>query len=221
MGIDHGSTDATVGVDFLRGGIEANKQAHARLPNSPPESPLNSEDAIALEFAQEHAGRLHFVKQWNTWLEWTGQVWCRDQTQLAFDLSRQTCRQHARHASAKDQKRIASASGVAAVAKMAGADRLIASTADAWDQNPNLLNTPDGTVDLSTGKIHPHDSINMITKITAVAPAGDCPRWLKFLDEITGSNQPLVDYLQRAVGYALTGLTVEHALFFLHGTGAN
>ena len=47
------------------------------------------------------------------------------------------------------------------------------------------------------------------------------PTWDKFLDRITGGDVELIAFLQRMAGYALTGLTREHALFFLYGTGAN
>jgi putative DNA primase/helicase len=66
-----------------------------------------------------------------------------------------------------------------------------------------------------------HQPADYITKITAVTPGGDCPRWLQFLNEITAGDQDLVAFLARMVGYALTGDTTEHALFFLWGTGAN
>ena len=52
-------------------------------------------------------------------------------------------------------------------------------------------------------------------------PSGDCPRWLQFLDEITGGNVELQQFLQRIAGYSLTGSTREHALFFAYGTGGN
>ena len=61
-----------------------------------------------------------------------------------------------------------------------------------------------------------------MTKITAVAPDSECltaPTWLAFLDRVTGGDAELVAFLQRMCGYALTGITREHALFFLHGVG--
>ena len=60
-----------------------------------------------------------------------------------------------------------------------------------------------------------------MTKITAVAPGGDCPRWLAFLDRVTGGDADLQAYLQRLAGYALTGSTREHVLPFAHGSGGN
>jgi P4 family phage/plasmid primase-like protien len=62
-----------------------------------------------------------------------------------------------------------------------------------------------------------------MTKITAVARDAACPtsKWDAFLDRITGGDSDLIGFLKRMAGYALTGSTQEHALFFLHGTGAN
>jgi putative DNA primase/helicase len=57
--------------------------------------------------------------------------------------------------------------------------------------------------------------------MTAVAPGGECPLWLKFLDRVTDSDSDLAAFLQRICGYSLTGSTREEALFFLYGTGAN
>jgi putative DNA primase/helicase len=61
----------------------------------------------------------------------------------------------------------------------------------------------------------------LCSKITAVAPTeADCPRWRRFLDEVTGGDRALQAFLARVAGYGLTGSTREHALFFLYGTGA-
>ena len=60
-----------------------------------------------------------------------------------------------------------------------------------------------------------------MTKITAVAPSGECPLWHKFLARITPDDGELQDFLRRVAGYCLTGISREHALFFGYGTGAN
>jgi putative DNA primase/helicase len=87
-----------------------------------------------------------------------------------------------------------------------------------WDTDPWLLNTPGGMVDLRTAAVLPHNPDRYITKITAVTPGGECPRWRQFLGEITGDNVELQEFLQRIAGYSLTGNTQEHALFFFYGT---
>src|SRR5262249_1446093 len=85
------------------------------------------------------------------------------------------------------------------------------------------LNTPSGIVDLRTGEIRKHARLAYMTKITGAAPDASCPTpyWRAFLNRVTGDKQELVEYLQRMAGYTLTGLTSEHALFFIYGLGAN
>jgi putative DNA primase/helicase len=93
--------------------------------------------------------------------------------------------------------------------------------AEQWDADPWLLNTPKGTLDLRTGQIGEHRRSDYITKITAAGPGTECPLWRHFLDRVTGGDVELQSFLQRMIGYSLTGITREHAFFFLYGTGAN
>ncbi len=96
-------------------------------------------------------------------------------------------------------------------------------TSELWDPDHYLLGTPDGTVDLRTGKIKPPRPDDFITKITAVTPAqsADCAAWLRFLREATAEADDLISYLQLFCGYLLTGDTREHALLFVYGPGGN
>jgi putative DNA primase/helicase len=116
---------------------------------------------------------------------------------------------------------LASAKTVSAIERLAKSDRRMAATIDQWDADPWLLNTPDGVIDLRTGTVRAHRADDYMTKITAAGPGGGCPIFLKFLDRITGSDAELIAYLRRVLGYALTGATRDHALFFGYGTGAN
>jgi putative DNA primase/helicase len=183
--------------------------------------PAFSDEALALRFAERHAGDLRFVAAWNRWLIWDGGRWRFDDTLRAFDLARHVCREAAAECNTKAKKAIASAKAVAAVVTLARADRRLAATVDQWDADPWLLNTLDGAIDLRTGGACPHEPREYMTKFTAVGPGGDCPLFLAFLDRITGGDTELVGYLRRVLGYSLTGLTKEHALFFGYGTGAN
>ena len=115
---------------------------------------------------------------------------------------------------------LASAATVAAVERLARADRRHAATTDQWDADAWSLNTPAGIVDLRDGDMRPHDPAEHLTRITAVAPVGDCPTWLAFLPRVTGERRA-AGFIQRMLGYALTGDHAAHALFFLYGTGAN
>jgi putative DNA primase/helicase len=119
------------------------------------------------------------------------------------------------------RKRMLNAKTISAVERMVRSDALHRATVDQWDTEDQLLNTPEGIVDLTTGEIRAHDPHHYCTKIALVAPQGDCPVFLKFLGDVTANNQELIDFIQRVLGYACTGLTKEHALFFFYGTGAN
>ena len=87
-----------------------------------------------------------------------------------------------------------------------------------------LLNTPVGTVDLTTGKIKAHERKDKITRITKASCENldvTCPRWTLFLREILSGDSETIDFMQRAIGYALTGEIRENVLFIMHGDGAN
>ena len=91
------------------------------------------------------------------------------------------------------------------------------------DTHPYLLNCLNGTVDLRTGTIGPHDPEHYITKLVChrYRPEAKCQRWLRFISEVMNGKQDLVNYLQTALGYSLTGCTIEKAVFVLFGDGNN
>ena len=192
-----------------------------RPDNRPPNF---TDEALALRFADLHADDLRYVATWGRWLHWNGTHWRLDDTLQAFDFAREVCREAAAaipHKKAKLAAVIASAKTVAAIERLAKADRRLAATSDQWDSDPWLLNTPGGALDLRSGKVRPHNPSDHCTKSTTVSPEGECPAWLAFLARVTGGDIDLQSFLQRVLGYALTGDTTAHALFFLFGNGAN
>lgn len=181
-----------------------------------------TEDNLALDFTRRYAEDWRYVAQWGQWLVWTGARWQTEQTLCAQHLVREVCR-HAslRAGSVRLAAKLASSSVMGGVERLARADRRHAATTEEWDADPWLLNTPGGVVDLHTGAIRDHRREDRMTKLATATPRGACPTWLRFLDDITAGDAELIVYLQRMVGYCLTGVTTEHALFFLYGTGAN
>jgi putative DNA primase/helicase len=181
-----------------------------------------ADDALALKFTDLYGNDLRYTAAWGRWSVWDGTCWKQDQTYYVFDQARKTCR--AESSSCQNERlasRIASAVTVAAVERLARADRRHAATIDQWDRDLWLLNTPAGVVDLHTGALRPAAREDYMTKCTAVTPGGDCKLWISFLDRITDAQPELQQFMQRMCGYALTGVTREQALFFLYGTGAN
>jgi putative DNA primase/helicase len=186
-------------------------------------TPAFSDDALALRFADRHEGAVRFVAALGQWFRYDGKVWRQDATLHAFDLARRICRDASAECNGKkgEKAALASAKTVSAIERLAKSDRRIAATIDQWDADPWLLNTPDGVVDLRTGRLRANRADDYMTKMTAAGPRGACPLFLAFLARITGGDPEIVAYLKRALGYALTGITREHALFFGYGTGAN
>jgi putative DNA primase/helicase len=175
-------------------------------PSALGNAPNFIEDAIALRFVAKHGGELRYVAKWGKWMRWKGTHWEADETLHVFDLARKVCRQVSAE-KANDPRARVSGQTVAIVERFARADRKLAATIDQWDADPWLLNTPDGVVDLRTGKLRPHKPDDYMTKITVVGPSGDCPLFLRFMNRIMGGDQEMVAYLQRVLGYALTGIT--------------
>ena len=195
-------------------------------PKTPEDArpPAFTDEALALQFADTHVDKLRYVAAWARWLHFDGQRWRFDDTLLVFDLARKICRGAAAECNKpKIAATLASAKTVAAVERLARADRRLAASIDQWDADKWLLNTPGGVVDLRTGRLEPHRPHQYLTKIVAVASDASCPTplWMNFIDRITGGDTQLGAFLARVLGYALTGTTDEHAIFFNYGTGAN
>jgi putative DNA primase/helicase len=204
---------------FAFRGVKSNTQI---IPFDEPRPPTFSDEALALAFAERHAGDLRYVAEWDKWLRWDGRRWCVDKTLHAFERARSICREASCKANdPRVQTAVASAKTVAAAERLARADKRLAANSDQWDANPWLLNTPEGIIDLCTGKRRPARIDDYATKITAVAAGGECPRWQRFIHRVTAGNQELIALLRRVCGYALTGITREQVFFFLYGTGAN
>jgi putative DNA primase/helicase len=218
------ASDANHRSGDAKDGPEDAENTSEQAGPQPPTQALTSEDGLALNFVEEHADRLLYVKAWGLWLRYERGVWKSDQTLAVFDLGRSLCRKVA--AAVKNQKLAAElrkAKTVAAVEHLARSDRRVAATIDQFDTDLWALNTPGGLLDLRTGRLRQHRRQDFTTKVTAATPAdsADCPQWLTFLARIMGGDDTLIQFLQRSAGYSLTGITTEQVLFFLYGNGAN
>lgn len=91
------------------------------------------------------------------------------------------------------------------------------------DKHKMAFNVPNGTLSLKTGQLVPHERKHFITKFSPIEYTNnaDCPMWQKFLDDIFGGDKDLIRYIQKAVGYSMTGDVSEQCVFFLYGTGRN
>jgi putative DNA primase/helicase len=178
--------------------------------------------------------RIRYVHAWGSWLIYDGTRWARDETGEIHRLARATVRSiYAEAAQADDaatRKALAawataseSSSRLAAMVELAKSEPGVAIHHSALDADQWLLNCLNGTLDLRTGKLLPHDRAHLITKRIEVRydATADAPTWQAFLDRIMEGNAELIAFLQRAVGYTLTGSVREQCLFFAYGSGAN
>jgi putative DNA primase/helicase len=198
------------------------------------------EGAVAERFVGEHQDDLRYDAHARCWYRWVGNVWVKDETQLAFHWAHLLAREMSKDTTAS---RAAFCGGVETIARRYPQ---IVVKHDDWDRDPHLVGTPGHTVDLRTGEHYPGRPEQMISNSWAVEPDwGDdwqsrCPRWLSFLAEFTSDpsvdreqldldarqeadqeQADFIDYLQRLAGYCATGEMGEDAFFFFWGKGRN
>jgi putative DNA primase/helicase len=179
-------------------------------------------------------GRLLYVEEAKAWLAWDGRRWVsgtpgglypfvkgmlQKMVQAAFDCDDAD----QKSAMLKELIKFQSFSRQTTVINaMAVLPELIV-TSNQLDVDPMLLNCLSGVIDLTTGKLLPHDPAYRITRIVNCEYdlEADCPRFEKFLATIFQGNAELIGYIQRFIGYALTGKTSEQVLLFCYGKGAN
>ncbi len=88
-----------------------------------------------------------------------------------------------------------------------------------FDNDPWLFNCQNGTLNLRTLVFHPHRASDMLTKVAGVYydPEARCERWEAFIDEIMCGDREKARFLQKSLGYSLTGTTKEECFFILYG----
>ncbi|HEY1656222.1 MAG TPA: phage/plasmid primase, P4 family [Candidatus Tumulicola sp.] len=186
-------------------------------------------------FAADCSEHLRYCTAAGGWHIWDGQRWTRDDNGAVVRLAEARVDRIIDSASSEPdlkerQRRLNLAM---ALRKRRGIENVIALAAcendiavgkpTAFDADPWLLNAANGTIDLRTGQLRPHFSGDLLTKLVPIAfdTVARCDRWEAFLREIFAGNTATIDYLQRAVGYSLTGANLEQVFFVLHGSGAN
>jgi putative DNA primase/helicase len=209
----------------------------------------NTDVGNAARLEKQHGHNLRYCHQRGAWLGWGGKRWEWDESGRAVAVAKQTALAIYDEAAqaAADAAKAQAAGDEAAASKHADRSAALAAWAkasqkreritamlalaqpdlainpDQLDSDPILLNAGNGTIDLSTGELCPHQREDFITKICRAEfhPNAPAPIFHNTLARIFRSHPALIDYIQTAIGYASTGLTVEQVLFFLLGRGAN
>lgn len=181
----------------------------------------------------------HFHKQirhcgeWRTWLFWDGRRWIQELSGEVSFLTKKVApliiSGGIEASDTEDEEELYEFSRKSESAKarrdmleLASHEKSVQVKPRDLDLNRNQLNVLNGTIDLVSGKLLPHRREDYITKLAPVkfSPDSEAPTWLRFLKEIQPDKE-IRQYLQRLIGYSLTGHVSEQVLFYFHGSGAN
>jgi P4 family phage/plasmid primase-like protien len=216
--------------DIGGGDSTANVIAPANGPFAQPYTVLGN----ARRLVAEHGGDLRHVPQWGAWLTWDGTRWVEDYTGEVHRRAKAVVDSFTAMlptmTDSDDRKKLfgwwmrsQSPAVLSGTVQLAATEPGVPVLVDALDADPWVLNTRTGALDLRTATMSASSREALCTKIAPVGhdPAATCPNWLAFLDWAMQGDAELVGFLQRAVGYTLTGNVGEQVLFFLHGMGSN
>jgi putative DNA primase/helicase len=179
-----------------------------------------------------YRNQIRYCHTWKKWLIWNGRRWKPDNRQDIYGLAKDTVRsiysEAARMEEEASRSRLVdhavkseSLYEIKAMIEMAQND--LAISPEDLDKNPMLFNCQNGTLDLSTGKLRRHNQADCLSKMSPVVydAEGQCPNWVRFLERLFNGEDSLINFLQQAIGYTLTGKVTEKALFVFVGDGDN
>ena len=188
----------------------------------------------ALRFRDANAGLIHYNHVDGCWIYWDGVRWASDENgeikrradKMLADMAKDLKEMQddpAYNAYKKHLSRSRSHRGkegfIAEARHLEGVPVLPSE----MDRAGNAFNVRNCLISLKTGKTAEHDKKYMISKLAPVTydENAKCPRWDRFIEEITCGDKSLQLYLQRMIGYCMTAYTKEQCMFFLYGNGSN
>jgi putative DNA primase/helicase len=210
---------------------DAERHARSAMKYEPAEDRFPLTDQGSAEFFHSLFGdEVRYDFRRGRWLLYNGIRWQPDQTMQVRTIMVESQRGRTLAALKQDDKdrvkRCINGENVDKVKKALEAAQAMPSLAtvgDEWDRNPMLLGVENGVVDLQTGELRDGSSKDLITMSTAVSfdPEAKCPLWEATLEDIFKDHPELVPYMQKALGYSLTGDCSEEIFFLATGGGRN
>lgn len=164
---------------------------------------------------------VHYVAERKRFLLYRGGTW-RPDTLGTIRTAGQALG-HQMRPSSPAGKRLLMTSGLDAVVSALKSRPGVAISESCLDLHRDLLAFRNGVVDLRTGRLLPHDRQYLQTRCVDIDydPDALAPAWEQFLADIFPSHADLPEYVQRLIGYGITGHTREHLFAVLYGIGAN
>jgi len=188
----------------------------------------------AERFVSMFKDQVKYCTIYKKWFIWNGKRWEQDDTGKIITYAIECVRNiihdadllpdgDRRKALIQHSLKSESNSRLKALLDIASGMPAITVRSDELDANPWLLNCQNGTIDLRTGKLREHKPQDLITRICSAEYDPKCaiPLWTSLLNKVSGGDEAVKRYMQKAFGYALTGDISEQAIFLLYGTGSN
>lgn len=193
-----------------------------------------SDSGNAELFAELYRDTVRFDHKQGRWILWNDSRWAEDKQEKVRCLMKQAARRRhelvlnlgesdERTRQIKWALQSESRYAIDAALELAKSEPNVSDDGERWDANPMLLGVANGIVDLTTGQFRTATQGDFITKFSPAAhdANAECPRFEQFLEEIFDGDQERIRYIQKAVGYTLTGCVEEHCLFACYGSGRN
>lgn len=183
-----------------------------------------------IRFADYYRGIVSYVIEWQQWMVWDGKRWQRtdavEMRRLAHDLVLTMYKDAAADGVINQELSkwaMKSESAARINAMLDSAQPYLVVPASLFDAQHDVLNVANGMLNLVDGTVRPHDPLAYHTKLVDIEydDAVSMEWWVNFMLIVFNEDVELIEYMQRAVGYTLTGRTDEHCLFFCYGTGKN
>jgi putative DNA primase/helicase len=188
----------------------------------------------AQRFVTAYGEELRYCAPWKKWLVWDGRRWARDERHQVREYAKAVTRAMLHEAAdlpagavqqalAEHALRSQKVERLRGMIELAQSDPVVACVPADFDADPWLLTVANGTLDLRTAQLRAHRRSDLITKLAPVTydPTATSVVWSRFLADAMQHNTELIAFLQRCVGYSLTGTTGEEVLFFLLGPEAS
>jgi len=196
--------------------------------------PKLDEQGMAEFFAKLFNNQIKYVNTEGAWYIYKEGVWGKDerseiikyykkfQSELST-LASQTDSDKKREGIEKLLKTSRTLSFRNKIIKMSEQEKNIVIHTNDFDKDIHLFNVSNGTFDLKSSVLNPHNPKDLITKISPIAynKEAKAPLFTKFLDEIFLGNMELIEYIKVLMGTFLSGETNEQYFHVLFGSGAN
>lgn len=194
----------------------------------------------AERIVDQYGTLIKYIHPFNSWYVWTPSEgrWKKDVDGYCYRIAKDVVRRIPTEAQRAPTKEMMKAgygwaftcenrAHLAGMIELAQNDKRVIVAPDDMDANDYLFNLKNGTFNLKTLELQEHKKSDNISRLAPFEyqPNATCPEFLKYLDRIFrnrgDAKQDTISFLQRAVGYTLTGSTQEQCLFILYGSGAN